>query len=91
MIQMLLCPVFYQRVIGKKQMPKKHNLVPTGFKCTECGGKCVYNVDLNLFVCARPIVTTGGQIQGSCGKFYLDKTKASNEKSNSENNKTKKV
>jgi len=31
------------------------------------------------------------QVQGSCGKFYLDKTKASNEKSSSENNKTKKV
>ena len=56
-------------------MPKKHKLVPTGFKCPECGGKCVYNVDLDLFVCVRPIVTTGGRLQGSCGKFYLDKTK----------------
>lgn len=71
-------------------MPKKHKLIPTGFKCPECGGKCVYNVDLDLFVCARPIVTTGGQVQGSCGKFYLDKTKASNEES-SKNNKTEKM
>ena len=72
-------------------MPKKHKLVPTGFKCPECGSQCIHNVDLNLFVCARPIVTTDGRVQGSCGKFYLDKTKASNEKSSSENNKTKKV
>lgn len=64
-------------------MPRKHKLIPTGFKCPECGGKCVYNVDLGLFVCARPIVTTGGQVQGSCGKFYLDNTKANNEKSSS--------
>ena len=71
-------------------MPRKHKLIPTAFKCPECGGKCVYNVDLDLFVCARPIVTTGGQVQGSCGKFYLDKTKASNEES-SKNNKTEKM
>lgn len=72
-------------------MPRKHKLIQTGFKCPACGGKCVYNVDLGLFVCVRPIVTIDGSAQGSCGKFYLDKTKASNEKSNSENNKTKKV
>ena len=72
-------------------MPRKHKTLPTGFKCPECDGKCVYNVDLGLFVCARPLITTEGQIKGSCGKFYLDKTKASNEKSNPENNKTKKV
>ena len=58
-------------------MPRKHKLVPTGFKCPECGGKCVYNVDLDLFVCARPIVTTGGQVQGSCGKFYMNREKQS--------------
>lgn len=72
-------------------MPRKYKLIPTGFKCPECGGKCVYNADLGLFVCVRPIVTIDGSVLGSCGKFYLDKTKASNEKSNSENNKTKKV
>lgn len=58
-------------------MPRKHKLIPTGFKCPECGGKCVYNVDLNLFVCARPIVTTNGQVQGSCGKFYMNREKQS--------------
>ena len=55
------------------KMPKKHNLIPTAFKCPECGGKCLRNID--LFVCARPLITTDGQIKGSCGKFYLDKTK----------------
>ncbi|WP_179189206.1 hypothetical protein [Gilliamella apicola] len=58
-------------------MPRKHKLAPTGFKCPECGDKCVYNVDLDLFVCARPIVTTGGQVQGSCGKFYMNGEKHS--------------
>ena len=58
-------------------MPRKHKLVPTEFKCPECGGKCAYNVDLDLFVCARPIVTTGGQVQGSCGKFYMNREKQS--------------
>lgn len=58
-------------------MPKKHKLIPTGFKCPECGSKCVYNLDLDLFVCARPIVTTGGQVQGSCGKFYMNREKHS--------------
>ena len=56
-------------------MPKKHKLIPTAFKYPECGGKCVYNIDLELLVCVRPIVTANGQVQGSCGKFYLDKTK----------------
>ena len=58
-------------------MPRKHKLVATGFKCPECGDKCVYNVDLDLFVCARLIVTTGGQVQGSCGKFYMNREKQS--------------
>ena len=56
-------------------MPRKHKLIPTGFKCPECSGKCVYNVDLDLFVCVRPIVTTGGRVQGSCGKFYMNREK----------------
>ena len=57
------------------KMPKKHNLIPTAFKCPECGEKCLHNIDLDLFVCTRPLITTDGQIKGSCGKFYLDKTK----------------
>ena len=46
-------------------MPRKHKLIPIGFKCPECGGKCVYNVDLVLFVCVRPIVTIDGSVLGS--------------------------
>ena len=45
-------------------MPRKHKLIQTGFKCPACGGKCVYNVELGLFVCVRPIVTIDGSVQG---------------------------
>lgn len=51
-------------------MPKKHKLIKTGFKCPECGGECLYNTDLDLFVCNRPLMTANGDVKGSCGKFY---------------------
>jgi len=72
-------------------MPRKHKLIPTRFICPECRGKCVYNLNLDLFVCARPLITTDGQIKGSCGKFYLDKTKYNNEKRNFRRNKKEKM
>ena len=56
-------------------MPKKHKLTKTDFKCPECGGKCLYNVDLDLFVCNRPLIGVNGEVKGSCGKFYMNKTK----------------
>ena len=58
-------------------MSRKHKLIPTGFKCPECDGKCVYNVDLGLFVCVRPIVTIDGSVLGSCGRFYMNREKQS--------------
>jgi hypothetical protein len=51
-------------------MPKKHKLIKTGFKCPECGGECLYNTDLDLFVCNRPLMTANSDVKGSCGKFY---------------------
>lgn len=57
-------------------MPKKHKLIKTGFKCPECDGECVYNVDLDLFVCNRPLISVDGEVLGSCGKFYMDRTRA---------------
>ena len=56
-------------------MPKKHKSTKTDFKCPECGGECLYNVDLDLFVCNRPLIGVNGQVKGSCGKFYMNKTK----------------
>ena len=56
-------------------MPKKHKLTKTDFKCPECGGECLYNVDLDLFVRNRPLIGVNGQVKGSCGKFYMNKTK----------------
>lgn len=57
-------------------MPKKHKLIKTGFKCPECGGECVYDMNLDLFVCNRPLVSVSGDVKGSCGKFYMNKEKA---------------
>lgn len=51
-------------------MLKKHKLIKTGFKCPECGGECLYNTDLDLFICNRPLMTASGDAKGSCGKFY---------------------
>ncbi len=57
-------------------MQKKHKLIKTGFKCPECNGECLYNMDLDLFVCNRPLMNVNGNVKGSCGKFYMSKVKA---------------
>lgn len=51
-------------------MSKKYKYKETNFKCPECNSRCAYNIDLDLFVCLRPLVNARGQVKGSCGKFY---------------------
>jgi len=54
-------------------MPTRNKLIPTGFRCPECKGDCFYNIDINLFVCARKLTTVNGDMDASCGKFYLNR------------------
>lgn len=56
-------------------MPTRNKLIPTGFRCPECKGDCFYNIDINLFVCARKLTTVNGDMDASCGKFYLNREK----------------
>jgi transcription elongation factor Elf1 len=57
-------------------MQKKHKLIKTDFKCPECGRECLYDVDLDLFVCNRPLINGNSGVKGSCGKFYMNKIRA---------------
>lgn len=50
--------------------PIKHKYIKTDFKCPKCGWECLYNVNLNVYACNRPIIDVKGNFKGSCGKFY---------------------
>lgn len=51
-------------------MPKMTRTKETNFKCPKCSSACVYELKTDLFVCKRPIVSSTGEVSGSCGKFY---------------------